>query len=71
MALALDVCGPKPSTMWMTHQSGLSRMTGIWRMPWTMEGAICTHASSVMKALFVMTSVEPSAAPWFTRNASS
>lgn len=63
--------GPNPSTIFNTHQSGLSQMTGMSRMPLAILGAMLTQASSVMKPVGVISMVEPGAAPYFFRKASS
>mmetsp|Transcript_19952 Transcript_19952/g.68749 ORF Transcript_19952/g.68749 Transcript_19952/m.68749 type:complete len:282 (+) Transcript_19952:608-1453(+) len=70
MASTLLTCGPKPSTIRVTHQSGLSQMTGIARMPATWCFAMATHATSVINPVGVMWSDEPGAAPFVTRNSS-
>ena len=71
MAMSEEVCGPKPSIIFRTHQLGFSWITGIARMPSAIEGASSSHAASVMKPVSVIAIVEPGAAPCLCRNASS
>ena len=62
-AVRLVRCAPNPSKISIISHWGLSFTTGNARYPLTIDGAIPSHASSVMYAFSVMHIVDPSAQP--------